>query len=248
MRRAAMLSLVGCSALLAATWAVTEARSADTPPEAAKSAEPAKSVEPPPVVQTMPAKATVSVLGKPVVDKENRQVGRVIDVLVDASGEPQAAVLDFGGFLGVGNRRIAVHWAALHFDPEGTHPVQLELTPDELKTVPEYRGSSKPAPVVTPARVTAPLAETPPPAEAAPSAPAPGTSAPVLTIAPPSTNAAVPPTAAPGVGTPPSSGVPPGANTPAQLNAPLIAPPIAPSGVNPQAPQAVPPGSSPPKN
>jgi hypothetical protein len=262
-----MLSLIGCSALLVAAWAVPESRSADTPPGAAKPAEPA---EQPPVVQTMPAKATVSILGKPVVDKENKQVGRVIDVLVDGSGEPQAAVLDFGGFMGVGNRTIAVHWAALHFDPEGPHPVQLELTPDELKAVPEYRGSNKPAPVVTPARVTAPLAEGQPPSEAPPSEarrvagnasppavtapvtgapaaagttepPPPGTSVPVLTVAPPGTNTAAPSTVPPVGGTQAApSALPPGA-TPS-------APPAGPPGLTPQTSPAPPPGTSPPRN
>ena len=192
-----LLFLIGCLALLAATGA----EAADTPPDTGKSL--AKPAEPAPVVQTMPPRATVAILGKPVVDQADKQIGRLIDVLVDASGEPQAGVLDFGGFMGVGNRVIAVHWAALHFDPEGTHPIKLELTPDEIKSVPEYRGTSKPAHVVTPARVTAPLAETPPRPEVVPGADtqvppavAPDARAPAPSIAPPATSPLAP-TAAP---------------------------------------------------
>ena len=42
-------------------------------------------------------------------------MGRIVDVLVDRSGEVRAAIIDFGGFLGVGSRKIAVDWDALHF-------------------------------------------------------------------------------------------------------------------------------------
>ena len=44
-------------------------------------------------------------------------MGRIVDVLVDRSGQVRAAIIDFGGFLGVGSRKIAVDWNALHFPP-----------------------------------------------------------------------------------------------------------------------------------
>jgi len=39
-------------------------------------------------------------------------MGRIVDVVVDPSGQVRAAVIDFGGFLGVGSPRIAVDWGA----------------------------------------------------------------------------------------------------------------------------------------
>jgi hypothetical protein len=57
---------------------------------------------------------TVRVLSE---GKPPDNIGRVIDVLVDTDGHPVAAVLDFGGFLGVGNRKIAVTWSSLQFAP-----------------------------------------------------------------------------------------------------------------------------------
>ena len=44
-------------------------------------------------------------------------MGRIVDVLVDGQGMARAAIIDFGGFLGVGSRKIAVAWQALHFVP-----------------------------------------------------------------------------------------------------------------------------------
>ena len=95
-----------------------------------------------------------AILGQRVTDPKGKEIGRLVDVLVDANGEPQAAVIDFGGFMGVGNRKVAVHWSALHFSPgNAKHKVTLEMTPDQIKAAPEFLDPSKPAPVVTPADI-----------------------------------------------------------------------------------------------
>jgi hypothetical protein len=50
-------------------------------------------------------------------------------------------VIDFGGFLGVGSRKIAVDWNALNFAPAGDKRdvVISELTRDQVKAAPEYK-------------------------------------------------------------------------------------------------------------
>jgi hypothetical protein len=96
-----------------------------------------------------------AILGQRVTDQQGKDIGRLVDVLVDANGEPQAAVIDFGGFMGVGNRKIAVHWSALHFSPgDPKRKVTLALTPDEIKAAPEFLNPNKAASVVTPANTT----------------------------------------------------------------------------------------------
>ena len=47
-------------------------------------------------------------------------MGRIVDVIVDRAGTVRAAVIDFGGFLGVGSRKIVVDWSALHFGASPT--------------------------------------------------------------------------------------------------------------------------------
>jgi hypothetical protein len=61
-------------------------------------------------VQQVPLDQTLAILGHPVEDLEGKNIGRLVDVLVGDQGQPQAAVIDFGGFMGVGNRKIAVDW------------------------------------------------------------------------------------------------------------------------------------------
>src|SRR5947209_3753663 len=92
-----------------------------------------------------------SILGRAVRDPAGDSIGRIIDVLVDEAGRPRAAVIDTGGFMGVGNRHIAVAWTALHFQPSAEHgQILLELNADQLKSVPDYRKpASLPAPPVT---------------------------------------------------------------------------------------------------
>jgi hypothetical protein len=92
-----------------------------------------------------------AILGQRVTDHEGKDIGRLVDVLVDANGQPEAAIIDFGGFMGVGNRKIAVHWSALHFNPASPKDkVTLEMTPDQIKAAPEFRNPNKGASVVTP--------------------------------------------------------------------------------------------------
>lgn len=77
-----------------------------------------------------------SLLGKEVSGARNETIGRIVDVLVSRQGELRAAVIDFGGFLGVGSRKVAVSWSTLSFGDKG--PV-LQMTADELRVTPEYR-------------------------------------------------------------------------------------------------------------
>jgi sporulation protein YlmC with PRC-barrel domain len=81
-----------------------------------------------------------SILGKEVRSIAGEDMGRIVDVLVDRGGQIRAAVIDFGGFLGVGSRKIVVDWSALHFAP-GSKPdyITADLTRDQVKAAPEYK-------------------------------------------------------------------------------------------------------------
>ena len=81
------------------------------------------------------------ILGREVRSADDANMGRIVDVIVDRSGKVPAAIIDFGGFLGVGSRKIAVDWNALHFAAPGQpgERITLELTPDQVKAAPEYQ-------------------------------------------------------------------------------------------------------------
>lgn len=81
------------------------------------------------------------ILGRQVLSSAGQDMGRVIDIVVDRNGQVRAAVIDFGGFLGVGNRKVAIDWNALHFAPTGSKydRITLDLTREQVSAAPEYR-------------------------------------------------------------------------------------------------------------
>jgi hypothetical protein len=141
---------------------------------------------------------SAAVLGKNVRSATGEDMGRLVDIVVDTDGRPRAAIIDFGGFLGVGSRKIAVDWSALKFspaDPKG-NIITVAFTRDEVKAAPEFKEGS---PIVA---LGAPA--TPPPAPAAPP-PAPA-SPPPAAASPPPAPASPPPAAA---SPPPAPATPP---------------------------------------
>jgi hypothetical protein len=95
-----------------------------------------------PSITILGSKQAEGVLGKEVRSSAGENMGRIVDVIVDKAGRVRAAVIDFGGFLGVGSRKIAVDWNALSFTPpeEARRDVVIvELTRDQVKAAPEYK-------------------------------------------------------------------------------------------------------------
>ena len=82
-----------------------------------------------------------SVLGIEALSSTGDNMGRIDDIIVDRSGEVRAAIIDFGGFLGVGSRKIAVDWRSLHFDPKKAGAVVVNLTKDQLRVAPVYKAA-----------------------------------------------------------------------------------------------------------
>jgi hypothetical protein len=138
--------ILGMTALLAVR-PLGVARAADVKPAEA----PAPAAEQAGKLQHLAPSEAASVLGRMVRGADGKDIGRVVDVLVDQAGHPRAAVIDFGGFLGVGSRKIAVDWHTLHFTSnEPDKPITLELTPDQIKAAPEYKPGNTPTVVTAP--------------------------------------------------------------------------------------------------
>jgi hypothetical protein len=93
----------------------------------------------------------VSVLGKKVQGAKGEDLGRVVDVLADARGRVRIAVIEFGGFLGVGDRRVAVDWSLLRFPPgEQDKFLTLSVSGRKLQSAPEYKNSNHPQALMAP--------------------------------------------------------------------------------------------------
>lgn len=77
-----------------------------------------------------------NLLGRDVKSAAGEKLGQITDVIAGRAGDVRAAVIDFGGFLGVGSRKVAVAWDALKFSPDS---IVVDMTRDELRVTPEYR-------------------------------------------------------------------------------------------------------------
>jgi sporulation protein YlmC with PRC-barrel domain len=91
-----------------------------------------------PAEQLAPAELT-GLLGYAVIGAEGTELGRIVDLLVDTQGRVRAVVVDVGGFMGVGNRKVAVAWSALRFAAGDKGPViSILIPPDRIKSWADY--------------------------------------------------------------------------------------------------------------
>jgi hypothetical protein len=132
------LAATALLAVMVTASAVAAENAADTP---ASDDHPATETQEPPSVTVLNNHEVEGILGRPVLSAADENMGRIVDVIVDHGGRVRAAIIDFGGFLGVGSRKIAVDWSALHFPPPGqpNAKITLDLTRDQVKAAPEYQ-------------------------------------------------------------------------------------------------------------
>jgi sporulation protein YlmC with PRC-barrel domain len=76
-----------------------------------------------------------------VYDPTDNKIGEVTDVLVDREGKIGVLIVGVGGFVGVGEKDVAVPFNAVQFKKKDTnswYPV-MNTTKDALKTAPGYK-------------------------------------------------------------------------------------------------------------
>lgn len=127
-------------ALALATSAALIASSAmPSAPALAQTAQPAPGAK----TVAVPANATLSynLIGLNVYDGANASVGEIKDIVIDRN-QLVAYILSVGGFLGMGERYVAVSPASIGLDYKEAdkkwHAV-INATKDELKNAPEFK-------------------------------------------------------------------------------------------------------------
>jgi hypothetical protein len=149
-----------CIILLAAGLAVAMPAQSHADEQTQSKAPATDEHTPPPSVTIIGPKEAHGVLGRDVRSPADEDMGRIVDVIVDRTGTVRAAVIDFGGFLGVGSRKIVVDWNALHFGriANNGEAITLELTKAQVAAAPEYK-EEKPIVVLGAAGSLQPLDE-----------------------------------------------------------------------------------------
>ncbi len=88
--------------------------------------------------------ASNKVEGTAVYDRDAKKLGTIYNFMVDKeSGQVEYAVLQFGGFLGVGSDYYPVPWGALEYDEEQGGYV-IDVDKEFLEGAPRYSGTDLP--------------------------------------------------------------------------------------------------------
>jgi sporulation protein YlmC with PRC-barrel domain len=79
-------------------------------------------------------------MGADVKTTNDEDLGSVTDVIVDESGSIIALVVGVGGFLGMGERDVAIGWDDVTKSRTGdNHELRVSVTRDSLSAAPEFR-------------------------------------------------------------------------------------------------------------
>ncbi len=82
-----------------------------------------------------------TIIDKPVVNAANETIGDVNDLVADNKGRIVAALIGVGGFLGIGEKDVAIPYESLKLarDENDNVTVIANLTKDQLASAPDYQ-------------------------------------------------------------------------------------------------------------
>jgi sporulation protein YlmC with PRC-barrel domain len=79
-------------------------------------------------------------IGTAVYGSDDQNLGEVNDVVFEQGGQIEAVVIDVGGFLGIGEKPVAIEFDALNVQKNGDGDVNLVVnaTQEQLEAAPTY--------------------------------------------------------------------------------------------------------------
>jgi sporulation protein YlmC with PRC-barrel domain len=80
-------------------------------------------------------------LNKSVKNGSNESVGDINDIRIDSSGKVAAVIVGVGGFLGLGEKDVALPYEQLSFtrDADGALVITANVTKESLQSAPEWK-------------------------------------------------------------------------------------------------------------
>lgn len=94
------------------------------------------------VLNTLPANSTTvtNYYKQNVYDPSNTKIGEIADVLVSKDGKVEAFIVSVGGFLGIGEKDVAVPFSAVRAsEKNGSWYLTMDATKDSLKAAHGYK-------------------------------------------------------------------------------------------------------------
>ncbi|KAA0598326.1 sporulation protein YlmC with PRC-barrel domain [Azospirillum lipoferum] len=78
-------------------------------------------------------------IGKNVYGRDNNKIGEVDDVILDANGQAKQLVISSGGFLGIGEKQVAVDYSAANWDSQNNRLNLAGMSRDDVKAMPDFK-------------------------------------------------------------------------------------------------------------
>jgi len=89
-----------------------------------------------PAAGTFPAAKEVDkFIGKDVYGADGKKVGELNNLLINPDGQVRAGIVEFGGFLGIGEHKVAVPWNQLNVQGDR---LTVNMTQDQIKSAPNW--------------------------------------------------------------------------------------------------------------
>ncbi len=83
-------------------------------------------------------------IGQPVMNEQNEKIGDINDILFDQNGQISVVVLGVGGFLGVGEKHVALPYEALKYETrDGARVLKMALNKADLQAAPAFVPTEK---------------------------------------------------------------------------------------------------------
>lgn len=110
-----------------------------TGPATAQTATPALNSAP--TSQTNTDWRSSKLVGTTVYNQANENIGEVADIVIGSDGAVSAVVVSVGGFLGVGEKNVAMPFKALKASRSDSNTLKLSVdtSKESLKSMPAYR-------------------------------------------------------------------------------------------------------------
>lgn len=107
--------------------------------------EPSGAAKPPATRDQLLANVPSGALGvsqyykEDVYDAKDAKIGDIKDLLLDKNGQVAAVILSVGGFLGIGEKDVAVPFNAIHVtEKNGQRYLVIDTTKEALQSAPSY--------------------------------------------------------------------------------------------------------------
>ena len=86
-------------------------------------------------------------IGQAVNNQAGETIGNINDLLFDKSGRIVNVVIGVGGFLGIGEKNVAIHYGTLSMAAaaDGKRVVTVPLSKERLLAAPDFKPTEKPS-------------------------------------------------------------------------------------------------------